>query len=80
MRRDDRRSYMALHRLDTQSVHVKVTWSGKGWIVMVNDETMPDCCDTIEEAFTVAETEISRLAPGHTCADCQPWEPLQDFK
>ena len=72
----DRRSYVALHTLDTmQAINALVVWNGKQWTVTINDDVLPDCCDTIEAAFTAAELEIMRRAPNHTCQSCQPWQP-----
>ena len=76
MQQNDRRSYMARHTLDElRALNAIVAWNGKGWIVKVDDDVVPDCCDTIEDAFTVAEAEIMRRAPNHTCTGCQPWQP-----
>ena len=75
----DRRSYAALHTLDTQqALNALVTWNGTNWTVTINDEVLPDCCDTIEEAFTAAELEIARRAPNHACLGCRPWQPCAD--
>ena len=72
----DRRTYAILHTLDTQQpLNALVAWNGKDWTVPVNDDVLPDCCDTIEQAFTAAEMEIARRAPNHTCLACRPWQP-----
>jgi hypothetical protein len=72
----DRRTYAALHTLDAQqALNAVVTWNGKDWTVRINDDVLPDCCDTIEEAFTAAELEIARRAPDHTCLECRQWQP-----
>src|SRR5688572_29252542 len=76
---DERRRYVARHALDTERfINALVSWNGKSWIVKVNDEVLPDCCDTLEEAFTVAEAEITRRAPDHACAECRHWQPYSD--
>ena len=75
----DRRRYVALHTVDTtQAINALVAWNGKDWTVTVNDEVLPDCCETIEAAFTAAELEIMRRAPNHTCQECKPWQPWAD--
>ena len=75
----DRRRYMTRHSLDAQQfINALVSWNGKNWTVTLNDEVLPDCCDTIEEAFTVAEAEITRRAPDHTCGECRQWHPYDD--
>ena len=79
MQANDRRTYVAVHTLDeVQALNATVAWNGKGWIVKVNDDVVPDCCDTIEEAFTIAEAEIMRRAPDHTCTVCRLWQPSAD--
>jgi hypothetical protein len=76
----DRRTYAALHTLDTQqAIHALVTWNGKDWTVTIDDVVLPDCCETIEQAFTAAELEIARRAPAHTCLSCQQWQPRTEM-
>jgi len=76
---NERRRYMTRHALDTEKfIHALVTWNGKSWTVKLNDEVLPDCCDTIEDAFTVAEAEIVRRAPDHTCGECRQWQPYDE--
>jgi hypothetical protein len=70
------RRYLTVHSLDgSQRVTAGVSWNGESWIVKVNEDVLPDCCSTIEDAFTAAEREIASRFPGHSCVSCQPWEP-----
>ena len=75
----DRRRYLMRHALEGQQVlSAVVLWNGKNWTVKVNGDVLPDCCDTLEDAFTVAEAEVTRRAPGHTCAECRQWHPFDE--
>ena len=76
---NERRRYAALHALGAEQVlNALVSWDGKSWTVWVNDEVLPDCCDTLEDAFTIAEAEIARRAPDHFCSECRQWHPFDD--
>ena len=67
------------HAVDTtQKLAASVAWNGESWIVTINNDLLPDCCTTIEEAFSVAEKEILRRFPNHTCVGCQEWRPATD--
>ena len=70
------RSYIALHSLDAAAeLAAKVIWNGTKWNVSLNDELLPDCCDTIVEAYAAAEAEIRRRFPLHDCAlGCRAWQ------
>ena len=73
---DKRRRYVFEHAIDpARRITALVAWSGDGWTVKINDDLVPDCCETIEEAFSVAEKEIVRRFPEHACQDCRPWQP-----
>jgi len=75
------RRYAAHHTLDTTAaLRATVIWNGKTWNVHLDDEQIPDCCDTIEEAYAAAEAEIRRRFPGHTCSlpGCRPWERIAE--
>ena len=64
------------HHLDAQQKLVAtVEWIDTHWKVAIGGEVVPDCCDTIEEAYSVAEREILRKFPKHTCDSCRPWHP-----
>lgn len=70
------RRYTLAHTIDGRPVLVAtVAWNGNDWNVTVDGQTLPDCCATIEDAFTVAEREIVRLFPDHACQTCRQWEP-----
>ena len=70
------RKYIARHTLDTAAeLAATVFWNGTTWNVSLNDELLPDCCDTIEEAYAAAEAEIRRRFPLHDCAlGCREWQ------
>jgi len=72
------RKYIARHTLDTAAeLAATVFWNGTTWNVSLNDELLPDCCDTIEEAYAAAEAEIRRRFPLHDCAlGCREWQHL----
>lgn len=77
------RRYAAVHTIDIGTVaglRALVTWNGKNWNVSLNDEPIPDCCDTIEEAYTAAEAEIRRRFPEHDCGirGCRTWHQLSE--
>ena len=73
------RRFIAEHALDTvQTLKASVVWNGESWIVTVNDDLLPDCCSTIEEAFSVAEKEIARRFPAHTCMGCKEWQHMAE--
>ena len=75
------RRYRAIHALAaTTAITAIVQWTGTTWNVHVNDEPIPDCCDTIEEAYTVAEREILRRFPDHDCGrdGCRSWHLHED--
>ena len=74
---DDRplRRFVAEHAIDSgQTLKALVVWNGDGWIVTINDDLLPDCCSTIEEAFSVAERELARRLPDHICVGCKGWQ------
>ena len=72
---DPRRRFVTVHAVDTgQALTAVVVWNGQDWTVTINDDLLPDCCATIEEAFSVAEKEIARRFPNHTCLGCEPWQ------
>jgi hypothetical protein len=75
------RKYSTFHHLDVRPKLVAtVDWNGQHWTVTVDDEVLPDCCATIEEAFSVAEQEIARRFPDHSChqRDCRAWQTVAD--
>jgi len=73
------RRYLTVHSVDgSQRITADVSWNGESWIVKVNDDILPDCCSTIEDAFTVAEREIAHRFPDHSCFSCRLWEPQAD--
>ena len=72
---DPLRRFITEHAVDTnQTLRASVAWNGDNWTVTVNDDVLPDCCDTIEEAFTAAEQEMARRFPNHTCVVCKEWQ------
>ena len=74
-----RRRFVTEHALDSvQTLKASVAWNGQSWIVTINDESLPDCCSTIEEAFSVAEKEIARRFPTHTCTGCKEWQHMAE--
>ena len=74
------RKYIARHTLDTAAeLAATVFWNGTTWNVSLNDELLPDCCDTIEEAYAAAEAEIRRRFPLHDCAlGCREWQQFSE--
>jgi hypothetical protein len=73
----DTRRYVSFHNLTAQQIlAASVAWNGDNWKVTIDDHVMPDCCDTIEEAYTVAEREIARRFPSHSCqhSGCKLWQ------
>ncbi len=63
------------HAVDSkQTLKALVVWNGETWTVTINDDLLPDCCSTIEEAFSVAEKEMARRLPNHTCLGCREWQ------
>lgn len=70
-----KRNYAAFHYLEPEKLLAAiVAWNGNEWKVTIDGRIMPDCCGTIEEAYSVAEAEISRLLPEHKCGDtCRLW-------
>ena len=76
---DPRRRFVTEHAVDTERrLRASVVWSGEHWTVTINDEVLPDCCATIEEAFTVAEREVARQFPNHTCLGCKEWQRTEE--
>lgn len=77
----DTRKYVSFHNLAAQQLlSATVVWNGEAWKVALDDEIVPDCCDTIEQAYTVVEREIERRFPGHSCqhSGCKPWQHFSD--
>ena len=76
---EHQRRYAAFHDIETpQVLAATVVWDGQEWKVSIDGAILPDCCATIEEAFTAAEREIARQFPGHTCQSCRAWHPFAD--
>jgi hypothetical protein len=74
-----RRRFITEHAVDTnQTLTASVTWNGESWTVIVNNDVLPDCCSTIEEAFSAAEKEMARRFPSHTCVVCREWQHAAD--
>jgi hypothetical protein len=75
-----KRQYVTYHHIDPQRVSTAtVNWTGQYWQVVIDDQVVPDCCETLEEAYTVAEREMTRLFPDHTChTTCRPWQSFAD--
>ena len=73
------RRYAFFHAIDGRPALVAtVIWSGHDWNVTVDGRVLPDCCATIEDAFSVAEREIAQLFPDHACQQCRPWEAVTE--
>ena len=70
-----RRRFVTEHAVDAQlTLRASVAWNGETWTVTIDDALLPDCCSTIEEAFSVAEKEIARRFPHHACLGCKEWQ------
>jgi hypothetical protein len=70
-----RRRFITEHSVDAQqTLWASVAWNGDDWTVTVNNDVLPDCCSTIEEAFSAAEKEMARRFPNHTCLVCKEWQ------
>ena len=74
-----KRNYAAFHNLDAAKIlAATVVWNGTDWKVTIDGDIMDDCCDTIEQAYTVAEAEILRRFPAHKCETCRLWHPADE--